>query len=387
MASIWKHPRSRYWSACFTDASGRQRKRSTKETDRKKALKIAEAWEKEYRVTRTEEQTRKVFAEIRREIHGETTLDQSIEQYLQEWLTSKKKEISGATWSKYEYAVRHFCDWLGETREKDLSALTPALIRRWRDALAEKLAAKTVNNALKVLGVALGQAESSEQIERNPVSKVNSLKLDTVTRPTFTLPQLKRILSVAKGEWYGMTLAGLYTGQRLRDIATLTWGSVDREREELTLITSKTGRTVGIPIASPLMDYLRKEPTPIDGGVPVFPDAYRTVVEQDRTGTLSNQFYGILVNAGLAKPRSKKSTGTGHSGPRERGGLSFHCLRHTATSLLKNAGVSEAVAMDIIGHDSKAISTLYTHIEVDAKRQAISKLPDVTSGSLSSGQQ
>jgi hypothetical protein len=45
---------------------------------------------------------------------------------------------------------------------------------------------------------------------------------------------------------------------------------------------------------------------------------------------------------------------------------------------LKNAGVSEAVAMDIIGHDSKLVSQNYTHIEESTKRKALSKLPDIT---------
>ena len=55
----------------------------------------------------------------------------------------------------------------------------------------------------------------------------------------------------------------------------------------------------------------------------------------------------------------------------------FHCLRHSTTSLLKNAGVFEAVAMDIIGHDSKAVSANYTHIEDEAKRKAVHELPDI----------
>jgi hypothetical protein len=46
--------------------------------------------------------------------------------------------------------------------------------------------------------------------------------------------------------------------------------------------------------------------------------------------------------------------------------------------LLKNAGVSEAVARDIIGHESAAISRHYTHIDEASKRKAIAKLPDVT---------
>ena len=57
--------------------------------------------------------------------------------------------------------------------------------------------------------------------------------------------------------------------------------------------------------------------------------------------------------------------------------LSFHCLRHTATSLLKNAGVSDAVARDIIGHDSAAVSAHYTHIDTATKRGAVDSMPDV----------
>ena len=42
---------------------------------------------------RAEEQTRKVFAEIRRDIHGDTTLDQSLEEFFTDWLNGKKHEV------------------------------------------------------------------------------------------------------------------------------------------------------------------------------------------------------------------------------------------------------------------------------------------------------
>ena len=38
VASVWKHPDSQYWTACFRDQNGRQRRILTKETDNKKAL-------------------------------------------------------------------------------------------------------------------------------------------------------------------------------------------------------------------------------------------------------------------------------------------------------------------------------------------------------------
>lgn len=59
MASIWKHPKSRYWTACFRDVNGHQRRASTKETNKKRAQRIADEYEKASRSKRTP------FCEIR----------------------------------------------------------------------------------------------------------------------------------------------------------------------------------------------------------------------------------------------------------------------------------------------------------------------------------
>jgi integrase len=94
---------------------------------------------------------------------------------------------------------------------------------------------------------------------------------------------------------------------------------------------------------------------------------------------LSGQFAAILADAGLAAVRTHKAQedGPGRGGKRVASDVSFHALRHTAVSLLKNAGVSDAVARDIVGHESEAVSRLYTHIEDDAKRRALATLPDL----------
>jgi integrase len=92
---------------------------------------------------------------------------------------------------------------------------------------------------------------------------------------------------------------------------------------------------------------------------------------------LSNQFHKILVAAGFADKRSHHSTGKGRNVSREQNEISFHSLRHTATTLLKSAGVSNAVAREFIGHDSPTVSKQYTHIPTDTLRQAGNKLPDI----------
>jgi site-specific recombinase XerD len=46
-------------------------------------------------------------------------------------------------------------------------------------------------------------------------------------------------------------------------------------------------------------------------------------------------------------------------------------------NLMKNAGVSEAVAQEFIGHESAAMNDKYTHIDMSALRQAAETMPDI----------
>ena len=221
-------------------------------------------------------------------------------------------------------------------------------------------------------------------VTENVGSKVETLKAsqDVTKRRAFTIPELCRILDAAgNSEWRGLILFGIYSGTRLGDIALLSWENVhglDTEFPEVRFRTRKTGRQQIIPLAVPLVRYLTEEITSDYPKDPLFPRAYRIVSGQERAGTLSNGFHDILQAAGLAGERSRKNTGRGRSNRRETSALSFHSLRHTTTSLLKSAGISASVAMDIVGHDSPAISQHYTHLEDDVKRVALNKLPDLT---------
>lgn len=133
-----------------------------------------------------------------------------------------------------------------------------------------------------------------------------------------------------------------------------------------------------IPIAPPLLDYLKKHvPEEPDG--PIFPKIHAERIEADRESRrLSKQFHELLVTAGLAEARSKdKNSGRGHSFRHTVSELSFHSLRHNTTSWLKQAGVRESVVRDIIGHESELVSREYTHMDDETKQKAILKLPTV----------
>ncbi len=199
---------------------------------------------------------------------------------------------------------------------------------------------------------------------------------DRHQRRAFTLPELKKLLAVASDEWRTAILLGIYTGLRLGDVQALTWTNLDLQAKELTIRTQKTGRVQILPLAAPLLRHIETLPAGDDPKAALCP-----AFEGKPVHWLSNQFYELLASAGLVQSRGdhqKKAGKQGRSARRQMSDLSFHSLRHTATSLLKNAGVSDVVARDLIGHESEAISRSYTHIDAETKRAAVEKLPDVT---------
>lgn len=379
MAYLRHLPKSPFWIAGFTLPDGTRTQRSTKMTDRKSAMKLALQWEDASRLRITEAQARRVLSDIHAQIHGTPLDSPSVADYVAQWLGRKQGETAAITHLGYKYATDEFKNFLGDRADQPIHYVTPAQIAAWRDAAAKKATPQTANKKLKYIRVLFQSAWRDGLLTENPASKVQALKTEEGNRRAFTLPELKALLRVASTEWRGLILAGLYTGQRLKDIASLTWANVDIERGELRLVTSKTGRPQVIPIAKPLRAYLSELPAGDDPAAPLFPSAYRIAMRNVHMAMLSRQFHELLVSAALVAPgpQTHKSTGKGRGAPRERNAISFHSLRHTATSLLKAAGVSEAVARDIIGHESAEISRHYTHVDEEAKRAAVDKLPDL----------
>jgi len=380
MASLWKHPKSQFWTACFTDDNGRQLKRSTKLTDRNKAMLMAQKYEKAYRMKLTESQARKVVSDIYEELHGEQLYHATVRKFFTDWLGGKQAEMSPGSHKRYKTAVDKLLGFLGERADRDIAYIHKRDISALRDKTATDLSPATANTDLKILRTAFRQAVVDGLRLDNPASAVAILderrEAGATGRRPFEESELKKLLTHVKGEWRGLVMGGLYTGQRLGDLASLTRRRVDFDQELIKFRSQKTARDMVIPIAAPLLDYLKKHiPTEPDG--PFFPGAYATKLEANgESRLLSAEFHRLLVEAGLAKPRPKdKNSGRGHSVKRTVSELSFHSLRHNTTSWLKRAGVPESVVRDIIGHESELVSREYTHLDDDTKRKAIRKLP------------
>lgn len=356
--------------------------RSTGETSRKPAQAKADEWESLTRENLTARRAQKVIAEIYQSHSGKTLETVTVRNFIDGWLARRKGETAPATHAAYKARLDHFVKFLGDRADGPLARISSAEILKYRDQLAERLATRTTNLGIKVLRVALEDARRDSLIPDNPAKDVRTLRVnDAIERRPFTLPELSAILSVCDPEWKSIILFGLYSGQRLADIARLTWSNFDLQAEELRLRSGKTGRQIIIPLAAPLLRHILQNPVPesMRPDTPLHPRAAGLVAAAGKVSTLSRHFSEILSQAGLAdSAKSHQSTGKGRSSRRQISPISFHALRHTATSLMKNAGISPAVVQDIIGHDSAEMSAHYTHVESPAKRQALNSIPDLT---------
>ena len=382
MASLRKKTDSQFYFACFTGPNGERVQRSTKQVKRSAAQSVANEWEKAAKLAALrrfgEAQARRVISDIYQAISTEPLRSAVARDYLTEWAEKRKADTALRTYQAYAQVARDFVKSLGERANLDISQVSKADVAKYRDEVLRRTSVANANKNLKYLRVALGSAYKDGVAQENPAAKLDTLRrreTDRTERRPFTIAELKKILAHASGEWKGIILFGLYTGQRLKDIARLTWQNIDAEGEELRFVTAKTGRRMAVPLASPLLAHLETMPAGDNPSAPLFPEAHAIASREGSAGQLSQQFYTVLVAAGMAKERGKEETGKGHAQRRTVNEISFHSLRHTATSLLKNAGVSAAVAMDIIGHETEAISRHYTHIESKTKRSALNKLP------------
>lgn len=381
MASITKDthqpPKSPYWIACFTGADGRRLKKSTKTTDQKLARKLADEWEQLAKAGRagrlTESQCRRVISDMYERSRGEPLHFRTARTYLTEWAESKKNEIELRAYFKYHQIIHEFLAHIGVKADQLLREVTPTDIRLWRDKLKrDGHSAPTVNGAIKILRMPFRAAHELGYIDINPCARsaVKLLKDEArnVSKDVFTPEQIAALIDNAEGDWKGAILCAFYTGLRLRDVTELQWNAINWKEQKITVTTRKTRKDVIVPIHPQFGAWLKEQTRGI-GKAPVFP----TLAGKTGGGKsgLSMQFRRIMERAKIKGRLLRDATGAG----RAQSSLSFHSLRHSFNAALANAGVGVEMRQELIGHSSLEMNRLYTHPDIEVKRQAVGLLP------------
>ena len=143
MASIHKDPRGKspFWYCAYRLPNGKRAFKSTKQTDRDKALSFCRTLEYASRESKadrlTESRARELISEIVLQTTGEPLRFYSAEGWLHDWLKGKELAKCEGTFTKYEHTIESFLTSLGERAKRNLNQITPRDIQRFRDSELE----------------------------------------------------------------------------------------------------------------------------------------------------------------------------------------------------------------------------------------------------------
>jgi integrase len=381
MAAVHRRFKSPYWVCQYLSADGRWLKRSTKLKDRKRALEwciaLQGAADAISRGSASEAQLRAIIDSTMEKITGQGLASPTVREWFRQWLDGEVGANSPNTLTRYRQAVDDFLSFMGLKAEGRLESVHQRDIIDFRTFLREQgKSPATINlTVAKIIAAPFRQAFAQGLIRHNPTAGLPRLSEQGRKRKqAFTVDQVKMLLAASEGEWKGAILAGYTTGMRLGDVVNLKWENIDFDNGVIAFHQGKTqseddDATV-IGLHADFEAYLKGLKVRALTG-PIFPGLAGRQ-SSGRSG-LSMEFAGIMAKAGIESATIREKQGKG----RRVHALTFHSFRHSAATAIFKAKIIEEAQKRVTGHLRGQTLKHYTHVNLEAVKQAASMIPRI----------
>ena len=393
MASVWKGDKDKFWRAKYKLPNGKWTSRSTKQTNKGKAQRMADALEQQSRLIGQGQATEKRLMKAVAAMTEDSGLGEmkilSIRETLMLYLTEiSDRKPSSVTLKKYTSTINKFLDHLGDTKaNQSINTLSKEDIRNWRNTLIKSgIGGTTADQSTNLIKRALDHAVKEGKAIDNVAKGLNSIGEGAETKERFSEQEIKDLYENADTEWKGMILFGLWYGMRINDAANLRWDNVKiqsgiTQNGTLTYIPAKTKKKkknpveLGMPesVIRYILDLERITKNPIGY---IFPS-----LGGKKTGSgggLSNSFNRLMRKAGTVVPEGEKKTGRGRTFKRK----GFHSLRHTMISRMTEAGIPHELGMAISVHSNRQVHERYVQFTTEVRNSVFKRMPDFLSETI-----
>jgi integrase len=309
------------------------------------------------------------------------------------YLRSPDRPDSGeGTLRNYAGHWERFEKWLAlqDPEPLTLREITPQMAQDYAETLngGTGTSPNTYNKHTAFLKMFFRVLSDAAGLKENPFDKIRRKNLKTNSRRELTLAELKDLLETATGDLQTLFYLGTFTGLRLGDCCTLSWGEVDLDRGLIRRIpnkTAKSGKPVLIGIPAALHEKL-SETLPARRKGYVLPRFAELYTYRNAKGRPSKQpMIALEIQAHFkARKMTTHKEGTGYrtapdpdnpgqtkevyTGKRAVLEVGFHSLRHTWVSLHAAAGTPQGVIQNVIGHANPSMTAHYTHVNEDTAR-------------------
>jgi integrase len=273
-------------------------------------------------------------------------------------------EMHPKTRSDTTWIVRKFFSWLGKNGHPTLGNLTANEIQGFMIHCSEHMASASMHNAQLYLRKLCAYLSEAGFIDR-PYTALLSMKVSRESKlyPPTTHTELAAIFneidrSSIKGKRdYAIILLGAILGLRAVDIIKLKLTDINWQRGDITIVQSKTGTTVALPltedVGTALRDYIFHGRRPANSDI-IFQRYNAPFTPITNAVSVGNMFDEYRKKAGL--PRVAFD------------GKCFHSLRRALGTSMITAGVSAEDAAQTMG-DAK-IESIKKYVKLSSPHLA-----------------
>ena len=277
-----------------------------------------------------------------------TPLSEALDRYEREIVSGKK----GAIQERSRIRI-----WKNSTlANKSLAAIQGKDIAAYRDSRLTEVGPNTVRLELALLShlFTIAVKEWSMGGLVNPVQQVRKPKAPEGRHRRLKPEELDRILSATESPTLpDLARFAVETAARQEEIADMIWDLVDLKKRTITLVDTKNGDTRVTPLSSEAVRILERIPRRIDGKVwGITPHA------------ISVAWRRAVFRARAAYEKESEEKGT-KPDPAFLVDLTFHDLRHEATSRLFEKGLNPMQVAAITGHKTLQMLKRYTHLKAE----------------------
>src|SRR6476660_8881759 len=309
--------------------------------------------------------------------HNFTTMSrQGFGQAADDYVSARKLELAAASQAKEKQLLVQLRIYFTHEPLKAITAKRITEYRAWR--ADQKVGPATLNAELGILRRILKRARLWSRV----ADDIRPLKEPTTIGRALTEEDKQRLLKAAamRPEWETAYLAAilcLNTTARGCELKALQWSDVDLFARSLTIRTSKTaaGERV-VPLTDVAVSALARLRRRAESFGPAKPSHYifaAFVPKFTFSGTkvLDYNITAFDPTTHVKSWRSAWRTLTKKAG---LPGFRFHDLRHCAITQLAERGTSDSTIMAIAGHVSRRMLERYSHVRMEAKRNAMETL-------------
>jgi integrase len=314
-----------------------------------------------------------------------TSPQQTMEQFLTQWLDTHKKSVRIRTSERYEEYVRlHIIPVIGHVKLQKLTAQHVDAL--YAKKLDEGLSPTTVNTLHGVLHKALEDAMRWELIAKNVCDMVTPPRRAHYEITSLTMEQAQKLLVTAKGHnMEALFVLAITTGMRRGEVLALKWQDINFSQNQLQVRRIFT--------RAPGNRYIEAEPKTTKSRrnimlapmvVELLKQHHIRQLEAKKEAGTDWQERDLVFCTSLGTPLNPNKVIERFKTLLKRAELPdirFHDLRHSAASILLSMDVHPKVVQELLGHNQISMTMdIYSHVLPTMQKDAMSKLNDALRG-------